>query len=153
MILNGIAIKPVKNGPMSPVKNGFITSTGLEGNYYGTLRNFAQSNRQVTVISLGQWLEALWLLTVDNLSLYPWYLRRANLCVTEHLFGPSDVGKTLMIGTDAALEITGETEPCERMEKILPGLKAALTPAWRGGVTCRVLRAGAIRATDTVSLR
>ena len=35
------------------------------------------------------------------------------------------------------LEVTGETDPCERMEEIQPGLFQALAPGWRGGVTCR----------------
>lgn len=149
MVLHGIAMKPVKKGPMVPALSGFITSTGLDGNYYGALRNFAQSHRQVTVISLEQWNEALSELNAD----IPWFMRRANLCVTGHNFGPDDVGKLLAIGQSAILEITGETNPCKRMEEILPGLKAALTPSWRAGVTCRVREVGPIRAEDAVTLQ
>lgn len=148
MILYGIATKPVKRGPMVPVKSGLITSTGLDGNYYNALRDFVRSKRQVTVISLDQWNDAMKELDAD----LPWHIRRANLCVSSHNFGPDDMGKTLIINGHAALEITGETGPCKRMEEILPGLQAALTPSWRGGVTCRVLKGGAIRSGENVVL-
>ena len=43
---------------------------------------------------------------------------------------------------DALLEITGETDPCARMEQVHKGLFQALARHWRGGVTCRVLKGG-----------
>jgi len=43
-------------------------------------------------------------------------------------------------------------KPCHVMEETAPGLRAALTPAWRGGVHGRVLRAGAIRVGDAVEI-
>lgn len=146
MILYGIATKPEKRGPMNPVDRGQITSVGLEGNYYGALHNFAQNNRQITVISLDQWREAMRELNAN----IPWYMRRANLCVTDYSFGPDDVGKILFIGSNIRLEITRETDPCKRMDEILPGLHAALTPSWRGGVCCRVIEGGMIHTGDRV---
>ena len=148
MILHGIAVKPAKKRVVRTLKTGFITSTGIEGNYSAKLRGAARSRRQVTVISLEQWDEAMRELGEDM----PWYMRRANLCVMGHRFGPEDVGKMLLIGADAILEITGETDPCKRMEEILPGLKEALTPSWRGGVTCRVCAVGAVSVGDTANL-
>ena len=152
MILYGIAVKPVKKGPMHPTSNGLITSTGLDGNYYSKLRDFIKSKRQITVISLRQWNEALDELGVRDFTTYPWYLRRANLCVTSRYFMPSDVGKQLSIGPNVLLEITGETAPCSRMDEVLPGLKWALTPKWRGGVTCRVIRGGEIYVGNRISI-
>lgn len=149
MFLHGIAIKPVKKGPMRPVESGIITSRGLDGNYYTALRNIARSKRQVCVTSLEQWHEVMELLHAD----IPWFMRRANLCVSGYAFGPSDVGKTITVGEQVTLEITGETDPCRRMEEILPGLKAALAPSWRGGATCRVLTGGSIAVGDMVTIQ
>ena len=53
---------------------------------------------------------------------------------------------------DLQLEITGETDPCARMEEQVSGLRQALTPDWRGGVTCRVRSSGRIAVGDAVSL-
>jgi len=38
------------------------------------------------------------------------------------------------------------------MEEAHPGLLRALAPDWRGGVTCRVLQAGAIAVGDRVAV-
>ena len=50
------------------------------------------------------------------------------------------------------LDITGQTNPCSRMEEAHKGLLSALHPHWRGGVTCRVREGGAIRLGDTVTV-
>lgn len=149
MILYGIAVKPVKKGPMEPRDHGLVTSAGLEGNYYGSPRNLVRPDRQITVISLTQWQEAMKELGGSPL---PWYMRRANLCVTGYSFGRNDVGKALSILGMVYLEITGETVPCKRMNEILPGLQGALAPSWRGGVTCRVVAGGKIRIGDSITI-
>ena len=59
-------------------------------------------------------------------------------------------GGEIRIGA-VRLQVTGETDPCSRMEEQCAGLKAALQPDWRGGVCCRVLQDGAVRIGDTVS--
>jgi MOSC domain-containing protein YiiM len=46
------------------------------------------------------------------------------------------------------LEIVCETEPCEIMEKAQAGLRAALTPHWRGGVCCKVVKGGTLALGD-----
>ena len=56
-----------------------------------------------------------------------------------------------MIG-DLVLEITGETDPCSRMDEARQGLRLALTPEWRGGVCCRVVTGGDIAVGDAVRL-
>ena len=40
----------------------------------------------------------------------------------------------------------------ENMEAAQPGLRAALQPEWRGGVTCRVLQSGTIQRGDAVKI-
>ena len=53
-------------------------------------------------------------------------------------------------GAHAAIEITDECEPCERMEALHPGLRAAMTPDWRGGFLGRVVEDGEIAVGDEV---
>ena len=77
----------------------------------------------------------------------PWIVRRANLLV-EGVPTPHEGGH-LVIG-DLTLEVTEETRPCQVMEAAHSGLRAALKPAWRGGVCCRVVRSGRIRIGDEV---
>ena len=93
--------------------------------------------RQASVISRDAWEAACAELGVADL---PWTTRRANLLIVG-IDLQGKVGYDLRIG-DAVLTISGETRPCEVMERAHPGLKAALTPEWRGGVICRVTRSG-----------
>lgn len=148
MIVFGIAGKPVKKAPMHLMEACQITSAGLTGDYYGSLRSSLRSSRQVSVLSLPQWREALEEIGTD----VPWWMRRASLCLTEHRFSAGDVGKVLTIGNTVRLLITGECDPCKRMDDVFPGLQKALRPSWRGGVTCRVVRPGMLRVGDACSL-
>lgn len=101
--------------------------------------------RQVSVLSLPSWRDACAELGTD----LPWTYRRANLLVDGLRFSAADIGRILRIG-DVALELTVETDPCPRMDAQHPGLTAALTPDWRGGVCARVRRAGRERIGDAV---
>ena len=147
MRLHGIANKPMKREDMQPVDAVEIVATGLSGGYKALLATAEKSRRQVTVISLEQWQEAVSELGGE----LPWHLRRAELCVTGYRFGPEDVGRNIAIGDTVLLEITGETEPCYRMDAISPGLKRTLMKQWRGGVTCRVIDTGTVRVGDGVA--
>ena len=69
----------------------------------------------------------------------------------EGLERPQAVGARLTIG-ELVLEVTQETRPCSLMEQAHAGLKAAMTPAWRGGVCCRVVSGGTVRLGDLVSI-
>ena len=92
-----------------------------------------------------------WLAACDELGKsLPWTTRRANLQIEGiDLFETS--GATLQIG-DVVLKVTGETDPCQRMEQAAKGLFRALMPRWRGGVCCRVIQGGTIRIGDSVQL-
>ena len=103
--------------------------------------------RQVTVLSLESWLIACAELGAE----LPWTTRRANILISGITFSAEDVGKILQIG-DVCLQITVETDPCNRMDKQHQGLTAALTPEWRAGVCCRVLSGGQIQINDQVLL-
>jgi MOSC domain-containing protein YiiM len=71
--------------------------------------------------------------------------------VDKLTFSQADVGKTLRIG-DIELEITRETDPCSRMDDQHQGLKSALMSEWRGGVCCKVIKAGSLKVGDSVEL-
>ena len=100
--------------------------------------------RQVTVLSLEDWQAACRDAGCPQL---PWTARRANLLVTDVDLAAAGV---LRIGS-VELEVTGETAPCERMDQAYPGLRAALAPRWRGGVTCRVRNPGTLVAGAAVT--
>jgi MOSC domain-containing protein YiiM len=103
--------------------------------------------RQVTVLTREGWERACRQLGEAEL---PWTLRRANLLV-EGVELRESTGAELRIGA-ALLKITGETDPCPRMDAQLQGLTAALVPDWRGGATCRVRMSGIIELGDEVVL-
>ena len=106
---------------------------GVDGDHRGQLRH-----RQVTVITREGWEAAC----AELGQQLPWTTRRANILV-EGLALAEATGRTIRIG-EVALTITGETDPCSRMEEQVPGLRDALTPEWRGGVTCDVAHGGEV---------
>lgn len=144
----GIALKESKQSLMEIVSSIDVTvENGLQGDFRG--KGGTNRSRQVTVLSLRQWEQACSELGVS----LPWHTRRANFCVDGLTFGPDDLGKTLRIGKNIELEITGETKPCKNMDEAQPGLKKALSAQWRGGVTCRVLKGGTVFLNSHVELR
>lgn len=144
LTLTSIAFKTEKRGKMNEVISANVTcETGVENDILGR-----PSKRQVTVMSSEQWQQAC-----DDINAkLPWLTRRANLLISGYQFSAADVGKTLTIGKELSLLITGETDPCPKMEQSHQGLEQALTPQWRGGVTCKVLRSGQINTGDNISI-
>ena len=137
--LLALARAPVKRGALIPIAEAVIdVQEGVAGDARGT-----RVGRQVTVVFREGWEAACRDLGVE----LPWTTRRANLLV-EGVEVPRE-GKRLVVGT-AVLEVTQETQPCRVMEAAHRGLRAALTPDWRGGVCCRVLKGGTIRVGDRV---
>ena len=65
---------------------------------------------------------------------------------------PQTPGTRLRIGAEVVLEITRETDPCERMEALASSLKAALSVDWRGGVCTRVKAGGRIAVGDAIRI-
>jgi len=100
--------------------------------------------RQVTVLSEEAFNEAC-----NELgTALPWTIRRANLLISG-IDLENSKGRNLAIGS-VVLEVTGETDPCYRMDEQFEGLKDALEPNWRGGVTCRVISEGYVKLGDEV---
>jgi MOSC domain-containing protein YiiM len=140
--LLGIAVKPQRMRPMQLLDAGELSlQEGLVGDSRGR-----PGPRQVTLLSLAAWQVAC----AEIGMTLPWTERRANLLVGDlPLF--QSAGSRILIG-DAVLEITGEADPCSRMTAVHPGLFDALTPEWRGGVCCRVLRGGSLALGMEVEL-
>lgn len=133
---------------MEPLRVGLITrEAGLDGDSRGA----KYPTRQITILAREDWEAAL----LDASDLMgppdlPWTTRRANLYI-EGIRLPRAKGGILQIGS-VVLEITGQTNPCHRMDEACKGLLSALHPNWRGGVTCRVRDGGAIALGDPVTI-
>ncbi|AZG34348.1 MULTISPECIES: MOSC domain-containing protein [Shewanella] len=142
--LEAIAYKTAKRGAMKPALCANVTlARGVENDVFGR-----PGKRQVTVLSKPQWQIACQQVKTD----LDWLTRRANLLINGYQFSAADVGKIITIGTELRLQITGETDPCKKMELAHAGLEQALTPDWRGGVTCRVINGGLIQPGDLIIL-
>ena len=142
-VLLGIAVRPQPGAPMGTLDQVPISKEkGLAGDGREQSRR-----RQVTVLAKESWEAACNALS-KNL---PWTARRANLLI-EGISLEDSRDRIIKVG-EVVLEITGETKPCEIMEAKAAGLKAALTPHWRGGITCRVLEPGVIQIGDLVELQ
>jgi MOSC domain-containing protein YiiM len=116
-----------------------VGGAGIAGDFRGKTRG-----RSVTVLSQEGWDAACTALEHD----LPWTARRANLLV-EGIDLREQTGRRLRIGA-IVLEITGECEPCARMDGVVPGLRRALTPDWRAGVCCTVVSPGRLNLADPV---
>ncbi len=133
--LLAIARKAKSHAPMEEIPTADISiEFGIAGDFRGSSKR-----RQITVLAIEDWRAAVESIGCSGL---PWTTRRANLLV-ENMALPRRIGARFSIG-DVVLEVTEETEPCARMEKARAGLRAALTPEWRGGVCCRVITGGQI---------
>ena len=139
--IKAIAIKNRPRVAMQVIDNAQVTvANGILGDFRGT-----QQGRQITILSESAWHKAC----AEVGSELPWTTRRANLLVDDVEFDASYVGKTVRIG-DVELRVTEETDPCSRMDAQYQGLTAALTPEWRGGICCDVIKAGNIKVGDQV---
>lgn len=138
--LIGIARREKSHSAMEELEGIDVSpAAGVAGDFRGR-----PGDRQVTVLSREAWEAACAELGTD----LAWTTRRANLLV-EDVDLEATTGRSLCIGS-AQLEITGETDPCPRMDEQRSGLRAALEPAWRGGATCRVVQGGNLRPGDPV---
>ena len=147
-VLAGIARHAFPKAPMEILDSVEITvENGVAGDFRGAVKPGGRGRRQVTLIERGDWEAAM----ADVGHSIPWQERRANLLV-DGMDLPQTPGTRLRIGGDVVLEITRETDPCERMEALASGLRAALSPDWRGGVCTRVKVGGHITVGDEIRI-
>ncbi len=138
-----IATREKKRSPMvvyASAKVSFDNGVGDDS------RGLIKGDRQVTVMTKESWEEVCWEL---GRKLH-WTTRRANILI-EGINLENTIGKGLKIGK-FYLEITGELNPCHRMDEQIEGLTKALIPNWRGGVTCKILSEGIVSEKDKVTL-
>lgn len=119
---------------------------GIAGDFRGAMKG-KPYKRQVTLMEAGDWSAAMAEIG-HNIG---WEQRRANLLV-EGLDLPQQRGVRLRIGPDVVLESTVETDPCSRMDALAQGLRAALTPDWRGGICAMVIAPGEIAVGDEIRI-
>ncbi len=146
-VLAGIARHARPKAPMELIAHAQVTlAGGIAGDFRGAMKG-QPYKRQVTLIERGDWEAA----TAEVGHVIGWEQRRANLLV-DGLDLPQVRGVRLRIGADVVLEVTRETDPCERMEVLARGLKAALLPDWRGGACTKVVAEGMIAIGDTIRI-
>ena len=146
-VLAGIARHARPKAPMEVIDHAQVTpECGIVGDYRGAMKG-KPYKRQVTLVERADW-DAAMAEVGHNL---PWQERRSNLLVDD-LDLPQTPGIRLRIGRQVVLQITRETDPCERMETLAAGLKAALTPDWRGGACAMVVQGGVITVGDRIRI-
>jgi MOSC domain-containing protein YiiM len=151
--LIGIARHDRPHGPIETLGHVAVTAAeGVHGDIRGAVASTKKTKRrQVSLMEAESWAAALDDLGLASEDRPPWHARRANLLV-EGLRLPRQAGKIIARGASLRIEVTVETEPCERMDALLAGLKLALMPDWRGGVCGRVLTDGDIAIGDEVRI-
>jgi MOSC domain-containing protein YiiM len=147
--LAGIARHAQPKGPMETLSRVAVTATeGVHGDFRGAMASTKPSRkRQVSLIEADCVSEAM----TEAGALLDWSDCRRNLLV-QGLRLPREEGLRVQIGDSLVLEITGECDPCERMDALHEGLRAALTPDWRGGFLGRVIEDGEIAVGDEIRI-
>lgn len=144
--LIGIARKARPYADMEVIDHAMIgLETGVGGDYRGAMKP-GRNKRQVTIMAAEDWTAAL----AELGQPVSWEQRRVNLLV-EGIVLPREAGTRLRIG-GAQVEITGECDPCRRMDAVVDGLQIALRPGWRGGRNCTVIEGGAITLGDRIEV-
>ena len=130
---------------------GHVAVTGAEG-VHGDFRGGHASTkpgrkRQVSLIEAESVAAAM----AESGAALDWSDCRRNLLVAG-LRLPREEGTLVQIGQSLVLEITCECDPCERMDALHDGLRAAMTPDWRGGFLGRVIEDGEIAVGDPIRI-
>ena len=147
--LAGIARHDRPFGPMETLERVTVTAAeGVHGDFRGARASLKPSRkRQVSLVEAECVVAALG----EAGAVVDWSDCRRNLLI-QGLRLPREEGLRVQIGQSLVLEITGECEPCERMDSLHNGLRAAMTPDWRGGFLGRVIEDGEIAVGDEIRI-
>ena len=140
--VTGLSVRRNKADP--PEERPSITIDPSEGVHDDHGRG---AKRQVTIIAHESWRDTEGVIGHG----IPWTTRRANVLVEGLDLSTLLVGGVLRLGA-CSIEILGETFPCDLMDRLEPGLKAALLPETRGGVYGRVVDEGTISVGDPAAI-
>lgn len=138
-----IGARPARRAPLLALEQAWLDpGNGLEGNHYSSR---TRRSRQVTLIG-AEALAAIGAFLGHAVPAAPEALRRNIVVSGINLLALK--GQRLRLG-EAVLEITGECQPCSRMEEIL-GVGGYNAVRGHGGLTARVAAAGTVRVGDAV---
>ena len=136
MRLNVGSRKPMKEVDSARV----ITGQGIEGDRH-LKEDGSRSRRQILIMDRE---------TLDNFSLDDGIIRE-NITVAGMDFSSIDAGDRVSIGREVVLEITGECEPCARMDEIRAGLQNELDG--QRGMLAYAEKGGLISVGDVISVK
>ena len=141
-VVDQVLLWPTKGCP-EPVevpRAEAVPGTGLQGDQK------RGQQRQVTLLAAEAWEAA----TAELGVAAPPSARRANV-VIRGLDLAGTLGRRLRVGP-VLIQVHGETDPCELMNRVAPGLKETLTPHRRAGVFGAVVEGGAIAVGDPITV-
>ena len=136
MRLNLGSRKPMKEVDRARV----ITGQGIEGDRH-LKEDGSRSRRQILLMDRE---------TLGDFSLDDGIIRE-NITVVGMDFASLEAGDRVSIGEDVVLEITGECEPCARMDEIRSGLQHELDG--RRGMLAYAENGGLISVGDVISVK
>jgi MOSC domain-containing protein YiiM len=147
--LAGIARHQRKFGPVETLPAVAVSLiTGVPGDHASAVATHKPSRRrQVSLIERECWEASL----AEIGASLAWEHSRRNFLV-EGLRLPRDIGTRVQIGRELVIEITGECNPCNRMDALLPGLFDAMRPDWRGGFVARIESDGEVALGDEIRI-
>ena len=137
-IVKSLGIAPAKKQAMESVDFlELITGQGIKGDRH--LRtDGSRSKRQVLLMDIE---------TLGEFNLYERDIKE-NITVQGVNFSLIEPGDIFSIGKDVILEITGECEPCSRMDELRLGLKDSIDG--RRGMLAYVKSGGVINSGDSI---
>ncbi|MDJ0388086.1 MOSC domain-containing protein [Roseomonas sp. E05] len=137
-----IGVRPARREPLVAQAAALDPETGLAGDRYSSRTNRA---RQVTLIGAEDLAAIASYLGRETVG--PELLRRNVVVSGINLLALK--GQRIRLGS-AVLEVTGECQPCSRMEVIL-GIGGYNAVRGHGGITARILAGGEARVGDRVA--